>query len=516
MPPSPPSPNSMEIDIPSDENPTVKPDVTLTYADIAKNLQYIDKGVELNQPRLIQRAIRSNANIRRNINSSKLINLVNRRISPSSPLFVTASQAIEKIKVSEGSAATEGGSSMDSSAVNEEDDSLNEYLLDDVSNTSSNLPELEIYIATLVLTTLVRMRLDEAAAFFSTCLTDRLRTFNRRSLDHLSAKAFFYFSLSYERVNRLENIRSILLGLYRTACLHHDEMCQVVLLNLILRNFLQYNLIEQAQTFASKAPFPEEVSNNQYCRYLYYMGRIHAIQLEYSESYMRLTQAIRKAPNDMALGFTLEVQKLAVIVQLLMGDIPDRSVFNQLETRSLLKPYLSLTQAVRTGDVLEFNKVVSANSTSFKADKTFTLVQRLGHNVLKTGLRKLSISYSRISLADIATKLHLPSTESAEYICAKAIRDGVIEANIDHEKGWIVSGNELDVYSTEEPQKAFHRRIAFCLDSHNEAVKAMRYPPDAYKKELNKNKNKNKKDNNDEERTIEEIIKEMEDDMDEL
>lgn len=246
------------------------------------------------------------------------------------------------------------------------------------------------------------------------------------------------------------------------------------------------------------------------------MGRIHAIQLEYSESYMRLTQAIRKAPNDMALGFTLEVQKLAVIVQLLMGDIPDRSVFNQLETRSLLKPYLSLTQAVRTGDVLEFNKVVSANSTSFKADKTFTLVQRLGHNVLKTGLRKLSISYSRISLADIATKLHLPSTESAEYICAKAIRDGVIEANIDHEKGWIVSGNELDVYSTEEPQKAFHRRIAFCLDSHNEAVKAMRYPPDAYKKELNKNKNKNKKDNNDEERTIEEIIKEMEDDMDEL
>ena len=53
---------------------------------------------------------------------------------------MTASQAIEKIKVSEGSAATEGGSSMDSSAVNEEDDSLNEYLLDDVSNTSSNIP----------------------------------------------------------------------------------------------------------------------------------------------------------------------------------------------------------------------------------------------------------------------------------------------------------------------------------------------------------------------------------------
>ena len=57
-----------------------------------------------------------------------------------------------------------------------------------------------------------------------------------------------------------------------------------------------------------------------------------------------------------------------------------------------------------------------------RADKNLTLVHRLGHNVLKIGLRKLSLSYSRISLADIASKLHLPSVVTAEYICAKAIR----------------------------------------------------------------------------------------------
>ncbi len=34
---------------------------------------------------------------------------------------------------------------------------------------------------------------------------------------------------------------------------------------------------------------------------------------------------------------------------------------------------------------------------------------RLGHNVIKTGLRKISLSYSRIALADIAAKLHLVS-----------------------------------------------------------------------------------------------------------
>lgn len=65
-----------------------------------------------------------------------------------------------------------------------------------------------------------------------------------------------------------------------------------------------------------------------------------------------------------------------------------------------------------------------------------------------------------------------------------------------------------------------YRRIAFCLDVHNEAVKSMRYPPDeVYRKELQnqaggKNGDK-KKDDKEDEKTIEELIKEMEEDMDE-
>ena len=79
-------------------------------------------------------------------------------------------------------------------------------------------------------------------------------------------------------------------------------------------------------------------------------------------------------------------------------------------------------QAVRNGSIQRFNEVVEKYGPAFKADKNHTLVQRLGHNVLKTGLRKISVSYSRISLSDISAKLHLPSASAAEYICAKAIR----------------------------------------------------------------------------------------------
>jgi 26S proteasome regulatory subunit N3 len=59
--------------------------------------------------------------------------------------------------------------------------------------------------------------------------------------------------------------------------------------------------------------------------------------------------------------------------------------------------------------------------------------------VIKTGLRKINVAYSRISLADVCTKLHLDAgVEDAEFIVAKAIRDGVIDATIDHAGGYIL------------------------------------------------------------------------------
>jgi 26S proteasome regulatory subunit N3 len=287
---------------------------------------------------------------------------------------------------------------------------------------SSILPEVEVFLLTLVLTSMLRSGLNEPAAAFASTVAAVVRAHNRRSLDLLASKAYFYLSLAFERVGRLDTVRPTLLALYRTASLHRDQLCEATLTNLILRNYIHYNLIDQAQAFAAKTTFPEQASNNQYCRYLYYMGRLQATQLEYSDAYMRLLMAARKAPQDVGQGFVQGVHKLSIIVQLLMGEIPERSLFNQPGLRGPLKPYLALTQAVRAGDVQAFEAFVAENAQVFHADRNYTLVRRLGHNVLKTGLRKLSTSYSRISLVDVAAKLHLPSAKSAEYICAKAIR----------------------------------------------------------------------------------------------
>ena len=59
----------------------------------------------------------------------------------------------------------------------------------------------------------------------------------------------------------------------------------------------------------------------------------------------------------------------------------------------------------------------------------------------------ISLSYSRISLTDIAMKLQLDSPQDAEYIIAKAIRDGVIEASLDHQHGYMRSKVTSLVYT---------------------------------------------------------------------
>jgi len=170
---------------------------------------------------------------------------------------------------------------------------------------------------------------------------------------------------------------------------------------------------------------------------------------------------------------------------LLLGEIPEKSTFrhNKQLQRPLL-PYFKLTQALRNGDVQLFNSVVTENETQFGKDNTLNLIRRLRHNVIKTAVRMISLSYSKISLKDVATKLAVNSPDAAEYIVSKAIRDGVIDAVIDHSGGFVSSKERLDIYSTREPQLAFHQRIKFCLDIHNQSVKALRFPPKSYNKDL--------------------------------
>ncbi|KAL7829184.1 hypothetical protein AOLI_G00300690 [Acnodon oligacanthus] len=397
-----------------------------TLEDIREHVKQIEKAVSGKEPRFVLRALRALPSTSRRLNP----NVLHKAVSG----FYTSNAASKEFLLSflEEPMDTEGDVQFRPRTGK--------------AAATPLIPEVEAYLQLLLVVYLTNNKRYTEAQKVSDDLLQKISSQNRRALDLVAAKCYYYHCRVYEFLNQLDAVRSFLHTRLRTATLRHDSDGQATLLNLLLRNYLQYNLYDQAEKLVSKSVFPELANNNEWARYLYYTGRIKAIQLEYSEARRTLTNALRKAPQHTRRGLQ--------------------------------------TNSVRTGNLAKFNQVLDQFGEKFQTDGTYTLIIRLRHNVIKTGVRMISLSYSRISLADIAQKLQLDSPEDAEFIVAKAIRDGVIEASINHEKGYVQSKETMDIYGTREPQLAFHQRISFCLDIHNMSVKAMRFPPKAYNKDL--------------------------------
>ena len=234
------------------------------------------------------------------------------------------------------------------------------------------------------------------------------------------------------------------------------------------------------------------------------------MQLEYSEAQARLIQALRKGPEVGAKAFRIQVTKLQVIVELLMGDIPSRQVFSNPDFKQALLPYYQIVASVKQGDMDNFKRLLEKHQGLFLADKNLSLIQRLRHTVIKFGLKKINISYSKISIKDIAKKLSLESVEETEQIVAKAIRDGVIEAVLDHDSQWMRSQETNDVYTSNDPQDIYNKRIKFCMDLHNDAVRALEYPPKEDKRDFG---NLDEERSQKEEDILASLMEDMMDDM---
>lgn len=368
--------------------------------------------------------------------------------------------------------------------------SIIESDLMEIDNTETSdaeiLPEIDLYVHLLVQVVLLDLGELEKLDSFNNTIIEILQNYTKRSLDFIQAKIWFYIARTKELIGDFLTIRPALLNALRTSTLRHDDETTGSVITFLLRNYLLTHDINQASNLVEKSVFPEHSAGNAIvARYYYYVAKIHAIQLDYSLAHECCITSIRKCPQtQLASGFVKSASKLNIVIELLMGDVPELKVFKNNandatasnEVASSFLPYFEVTRAVKLGDLKLFSEVLKKYEDVFKKDDYYTLILRLRQNVIKTGIRIISLSYAKISLKDICIKLHLDSEELTEYIVSKAIRDGVIEASINHEHGYMQSKELLDIYSTKLPQLEFNQRIKFCLSLRSDSVKSMRYP----------------------------------------
>ena len=159
-----------------------------------------------------------------------------------------------------------------------------------------------------------------------------------------------------------------------------------------------------------------------------------------------------------------------------MGDILNRAFFRGPVLKKCLQPYFEIVQgmsnnysfleafqnkksrngincvvisvahwcmvilvALKFGEITKFKQALSTHSSQFLTNAMYTLIVRLQKNVIKTTLQMISLDCTRIKLKDVIMKLKLDSEEDAEYVVAKAIRDGVLVAQLDQLGRWMVS-----------------------------------------------------------------------------
>jgi 26S proteasome regulatory subunit N3 len=340
--------------------------------------------------------------------------------------------------------------------------------------------------------------LTHQAASLASAGVDKARALNRRTLDVVAARLAFYWALAAERAGAGAaggaTLRPALLAAHRAACLRHDEAGQEVLLNLLLRSYLGEGLVAAADALRAKAQRPDPPrSGAQAARTLFYTGRLAAARLQYSDARDALLAASRKAPTG-AVGFRAAVAQWLTVVRLLLGEVPPlRELAADARAgpgaAAALGPYLDLARAVRSGDLGAFGEVTARHGPAYAADGTAPLVGRMRHAVIRAGLARLASAYARIPLSDVATRLGLASADDAAAVAAKAIADGALDATLDRDGGWMAScagegegGGEAGGGGGDAaPRAAFHARTAFCLDIHNEAVRALRFEPNAHK-----------------------------------
>lgn len=308
----------------------------------------------------------------------------------------------------------------------------------------------------------------------------RCEGLNTRVLDQLLARCYYFYGIAHERAGSLTSIHAPLMVSFRQSALRHDQETHAVIYNMLLRMLALGGRIEEARKLVVHSPFPTDVNGANQARYNYYLAYLAAVQGNYGEAKEFLTQALRKASHGtLSTGFVQAVHKLLVVVMLLLGEIPERSLFRTPSLAPALHLYLELTQAVRLGNLVRFQNVVERASDRFTADRLLLLVQRLHHSVLTAGLKRLAQAYTRIPIPDVAAKLALSTADDATFILLKAIQDGLIEGKL--EAGALHITTRPHPYYTTEPQEVLHERIAALNGLHDDCVRAMRYPQGATK-----------------------------------
>lgn len=166
---------------------------SLTLEDLKQQVHLIEKSVQLKDPRFVARVLRSLTTTRKKLNKDVLAALINGYFTYSSQDKAQLLSYFDNNSTTMETARTPLVIQFQPRSAKASNQPL--------------LPEVSVYISLLLLIYLIDNEHLEKALKWSKAITDKLATVNRRTLDGLQAKCYFYYAHAHELSGQLDSIR---------------------------------------------------------------------------------------------------------------------------------------------------------------------------------------------------------------------------------------------------------------------------------------------------------------------
>ncbi|KAI4293159.1 26S proteasome regulatory subunit N3 [Pancytospora philotis] len=155
-------------------------------------------------------------------------------------------------------------------------------------------------------------------------------------------------------------------------------------------------------------------------RYAFYLGIIDLVRGDYEAA---LDAFSRADILNKSRAMELMLKKYFIVCKLLLSDY---SIYYPYTEE--LTPYFSLIGVVRRAEIGAFHSIIEQHREEFASLNLYFVVRRLLSNLLQEGLRRVSVCYSRISVADISRTLGV----DADYLLHSAISSKFIKGYVEH------------------------------------------------------------------------------------
>lgn len=192
-------------------------------------------------------------------------------------------------------------------------------------------------------------------------------------------------------------------------------------------------------TTTLSSSFNSSFDSKHLLAYFYYAGCIYAALKQFDQALFYLEQALTMPASQVSQIMVEAYKKFLLISLISRGKLPalpkytSRVVVNQI--KPMCAAYHEIAAAFASYDIDKLNALIGKHQELLAQDKNFGLVKQLQHAFFKKNIQMLTKTFITLSLADMATKVKLPSAKQAECYMLNMIKDGEIFATINQKDG---------------------------------------------------------------------------------